>query len=263
VLGVSSRKVKALCLALLLCQPLAVMAEERAFSFVEIDRLYFHRDQAGNLKQSTELLRARLKAAPEDAEALWRLCRSEVRWGERKKKKRTRIKIFTHAEQLCERAVAFNAQSSDAAFWFGLALGRRGQARGILRSLFMIKPLKQRMRRVIELDPQHGGAHHVLGQMLMKVPGFAGGDKEEGVRELLAANRLSPNFTATYPALAEAYIKIKEREKAVGVLRSFYKVKKPADPADYAGHRRDVEELLKELGVAAEDAEGAPATSHK
>ncbi|MEE8424890.1 MAG: TRAP transporter TatT component family protein, partial [Elusimicrobiota bacterium] len=184
----------------------------------------------------------------EEAKALWRLGRSYVRLGEEKKRKKERIRLFTLAEKTIEKSIALDPSDAQAHFWAGLALGRRGQARGMLQSLFMIKPLKKRMRRVMELDPKHGGAHHVLGQMYRQLPRLIGGSREAAVRELLSAVRLSPGFTANYPALAEAYIKLGEKGKARQVLEAFSRVKTPDDPAVYEGHREDVERLLSELG---------------
>lgn len=228
----------------LLLFPGAVRA---APSFKEIDRLYFNRHQGDNLSRSIEMLESLVKEKDE-AKALWRLGRGYVRLGEKKKRRKERIKLFTLAERTIEKSIALDPADAQAHFWAGLALGRRGQARGILQSLFMIKPLKKRMRRVMELDPKHGGAHHVLGQMYRQLPRLVGGSREAAVRELLTALRLSPGFTANYPALAEAYLKLDENGKARQVLEAFSRVKTPEDPAVYAGHREDVERMLSELG---------------
>ncbi|MFH2202122.1 MAG: hypothetical protein ABIJ96_03320 [Elusimicrobiota bacterium] len=240
---------RAILTALVLSGALAASAAElggKTF-YDKADDLYFHRHVSGRLDLSVALLEARLKDAPDDALALWRLGRSLVRVGEERTDKKEQIRIFTRAEELIGRSVAIDPESAEAHFWHGLALGRRGEARGMLRSLFMIRPLKKRMRRVLQLDPGHGGAHHVLGRMLFQLPGFAGGSKERAVEELRTALRLAPGYTANYPALAQALRDTGRTAEAREVLKAFFAVREPSDPAVVAGHRVEVESMLAEL----------------
>jgi predicted Zn-dependent protease len=127
-------------------------------------------------------------------------------------------------------------------------MGRRGQARGILRSLFLIGPLRQEMNTVLALDPQHGGAHHVLGSMLFEIPGFAGGDKKGAVRELEIAARLEPDSSAHFTALAEAYLAVGERVKAQAALEHIAAIRQPADPGEYDENLREAAALLSRIG---------------
>lgn len=219
-----------------------------AGSFADVDRLYLQRQLEGNLERSNALLEERLRAAPDDSDALWRLGRGLTRLGERRKAARERLELFERARLLLEKSIALREPSADAHFWLGLALGRVGQTRGMLRSLFLVGPIKENMRRAIALDPGHGGAHHVLGEMLRQLPGFAGGSKKRAVAELETAVRLSPDWTANYPALAEAYLDAGERAKAVEALRRAFAVKTPADPGEHEENLADAREMLTKLG---------------
>ena len=219
----------------------------RAADFAEIDRLYFHRHDTGNLERCLSKIEAALAQNPNDAELLWRQGRGLVRLGERQNKKE-KIAAFKRAETLLRRAVELNPQNAEAHFFLGIAMGRRGQARGVLKSLFLVGPLRREMETVLKLDPHHGGAHRVLGEMYMQLPGLAGGSKTKAVGELEQAVKLEPNGMAHYAPLAEAYLAVGNKDKAIAVLNRGLTIKEPADPSEYAGNRKKIGEMLKDLG---------------
>ncbi|MBI3564908.1 MAG: hypothetical protein HY079_06920, partial [Elusimicrobia bacterium] len=131
--------------------------------------------------------------------------------------------------------------------FYGITMGRRGETQGILKSLFLIKPIKKEMAEVLRLDPRHGGAHRVLGEILWQVPGFAGGDKKKALEEFEAAVRLSPDYTANYEPLVEAYLKYGRKDDAVRVLKQGLAVTAPSDPAAAPDDQADLRKLLEKL----------------
>ena len=70
--------------------------------------------------------------------------------------------------------------------------------------------------KVIELDRSYeeGGADRVLGRVFFKVPGIAGGDKDESLRHLLKSIEFAPNSPRTLLYLGETYLALKEIDKA-------------------------------------------------
>ena len=219
---------------------LAVAVSSSPYS--EIDALYFHRDQAGSLERTLSLLEGR-----EDPQALWHLGRSRLRQGERAGSKREKVALFARAEAAARRAAELAPTEPEALYWQGVAMGRRGQARGMMRSLFMVGPLKKLMRSVLELDPRHAGARQVLGEMLMALPGFAGGSKTEAVAELEASVRSDPSRACSYPALAQAYLGVGRREDAERVLREVEGIAVPDDPAEFQDILSDARETLSRI----------------
>ena len=213
--------------------------------FSESDRLYFHRHQGRNLEESISLLE---RMDQGEAPVLWRLGRSLLRLGERKEAKADKLADYTRAEALLKKAVALAPGDPQAHYWYGISLGRRGQVRGILRSLFLVKPLRREMRTVLELDPKSGAAHHVLGQMLVDIPAIAGGSKKEGVRELEKAAELEPDYSPHFTALAEAYLAVGEKDKARAACEHIIAIKTPADPGEYDDNVKEAREMLKKLG---------------
>lgn len=233
------RLVKALMVLLVLAAHPAVHA--RAGTLARADELYFGRGQAGALERSNAILEGLLKARPDDAEALWRHARGLVRAGERARSKGEAIGIYERAEAEALRAVALSSGSADAWFTAGFAMGRRGEARGMMNSLFIIKPLRRDMEAALRLAPCHAGAHHLLGELFWQLPGFLGGSKAEALKHLEAALSCDPAYTAPYPTLAEVYLKLGRKADALGLVERIRKVERPADPAEFRENVADLE----------------------
>ncbi len=213
----------------------------------EADRLYLHRDQGSNLTAAVTLLEERLRVADADPQVLWRLGRCLVRQGEQRVDRAGKLAAYDRAESLLRRAVDLDPRAASAHYWFGIAMGRRGETRGILRSLFLVGPLRREMHAVLELDPKHGGAHHVLGEMLRELPAFAGGDKKAAARELETAARLEPDEAAHFTALAQAYLDLGRRAQARAALEHVFTIRSPVDPGEYVEDVLEAREMLKKL----------------
>ncbi len=212
-----------------------------------VDALYWRRDQGRNLDTHIEALEAMLKASPFDAELTWRWGRAVVRRAERRTHKDTRLADFLRAEDALKRAVVLNPNSVDAHFYYGVAMGRRGEAQGVMKSVFLLKPIKKEMHEVLRLDPKYGGAHRVLGEIFWQVPGLAGGDKRKALSEFEAAVVFSPHTTTNYLPLAEAYLKFDMKEKALATLHRVLAEKNPEDPAAAPRDLADAQKLLDSI----------------
>ena len=214
----------------------------------EVDRLYFHRDQGKNLADSISELDGLIKnGGGPPAEFYWRRCRSIFRRGEKREKKADKLADFVLAGQDCAKSVELNPYDADAHFFYGVVMGKRGETQGILKSLFLIKPIKTEMNAALRLDPNYGGAYRVLGEILWQVPGFAGGDKKEALEKFQAAVRLTPNYTANYQPLAEAYVYLGRKDDAIKTLKAVAEIKDPADPAEYPDDLADARKRLAAL----------------
>lgn len=217
------------------------------------DAQYYERHVDDNLAKNVEGLQAALKSEViGDSESwkapyLWRLCRAKVRLSEKKEKRSDKLALYESAKADCETSVALSSQAADAHFWLGVAIGRWGETKGLMKALFIIKPLKKEMAEVLRLDPSHGGAHNVLGEILWQVPGFVGGDKKKALSEFETALRLSPRYTANHQPLAEAYLHFGRKDDAIRVLKMVEATKDPADPAEYPDNLSDAKKLLSTL----------------
>ncbi|MEQ1920269.1 MAG: tetratricopeptide repeat protein, partial [Elusimicrobiota bacterium] len=216
--------------------------------FQSIDRQYFHRHEGSNLQDNIDgLQKLNGVSGGRDGQVLWRLCRAKVRRAEKIEKRSDKLAGYESAKANCEEGVALSSTSAEAHFWLGVTIGRWGETKGLMKALFIIKPLKKEMAEVLRLDPSHGGAHNVLGEILWQLPGFVGGDKRQALSEFEAAIRLSPNYTANHQPLAEAYLHFKRKDDAIRVLKMVEAVKDPADPAEYPDNLADAKLLLEKI----------------
>ncbi|MBI2787565.1 MAG: glycerate kinase [Elusimicrobia bacterium] len=220
------------------------------------DAQYYQRHLDDNLAKNIAGLQDALKSEvigeseTWKAPYLWRLCRAKIRLSEKKEKRSDKLALYESAKADCEKSVALSSQTADGHFWLGVAIGRWGETKGLMKALFIIKPLKKEMAEVIRLDPSHGGAHNVLAEILWQVPGFVGGDKRKALEEFETALRLSPRYTANHQPLAEAYLHYGRKDDAIRVLRLVEATKDPADPAEYPENLADAKKLLSKLESA-------------
>jgi glycerate kinase len=244
----------AACVCLLLAAP-ARAHDGDVEEARRVDALYFDRNTGDKLAESIRLLDADIERVSKEPassglQAMYRLmrCRSLVRRGEKREKKADKLADYDAAKKDCEASVALSSGAADAHFWYGVTMGRWGEAKGIMKALFLVKPIKREMEATLRLDPSHGGAHRVRGEILWQLPGFAGGDKKQALKEFEEAVRLSPDHTSNYQPLAEAYAYFKRKDDAVRTLKAVEAVAKPADPAEYPDDLKDARALLEKLG---------------
>jgi tetratricopeptide (TPR) repeat protein len=218
-----------------------------------IDALYFHRDVPGNLEKSiqesdAEIARqAQYKQESLESMFLWMRCRSLIRRGEKRDKKSDKLSDYDLARQDCEKSVQLQSADANGHFWYGVAMGRWGETKGIFKSLFLVKPIRHEMEETLKIDPKYAGAHRVLGEMLWQIPGIAGGDKKKALAEYETAVKLAPNHSTNYPVLAEAYIHFDRKDDAIRTLNAVLAITAPDDPAELPGDVADAKKLLAKL----------------
>ena len=218
-----------------------------------IDDLYFHRDVTGNLEkslaESEKWITLESKDSTNGVESafLWRRCRSLVRRGEQREKKSDKLADFDLARQDCEKSVSLSSGDADAHFWYGVSMGRWGEAKGIMKAMFLIKPIRAEMGAALKIDPKYGGAHRVLGEMLWQIPGIAGGDKKAALGEYETAVLLSPKYSSNYLVLADAYLHYKRKDDAIKTLNALLAITDSADPAEFKDDSADAKKRLAEL----------------
>lgn len=126
---------------------------------------------------------------------------------------------FNEGVQYGEQGVEVDPDSLEANFWLAANWGSYGQERGIMKSLALVNPIKEAAERVIEIDEGYfcGGPWRILGRLYNKAPGFpfSIGDNAKSEECLLKAVELGPKFYLNRLFLAELYISMREKEKAL------------------------------------------------
>jgi tetratricopeptide (TPR) repeat protein len=180
------------------------------------DALFEKMEDMSTAKEAQSLYHKAIGQMDNKYEAFWRLSRILYYIGEHTEKKKEKKSIFSQGVYYAERAIELEPEKPDGHYWHGVNNGKYGETRGVLKSLFLVKPIKQAMNKVIELDRSYedGGADRVLGRVFFKLPGFAGGSKEKSLEHLLKSKEYGPNDAVTRIYLAETYLELDEIDKA-------------------------------------------------
>jgi tetratricopeptide (TPR) repeat protein len=149
-------------------------------------------------------------------DAYWKVSRILYYIGEHTENKKEKKGIFDRGVYYAEKAVELEPEKPDGHYWLGVNYGKVGETRGVLKSLSLVKPIKNAMNKVIELDRSYedGGPDRVLGRVFYKLPGIAGGSKDKSLEHLLKSKEYGPEDAVTRIYLAETYVALKEKEKA-------------------------------------------------
>jgi len=212
------------------------------------DKLYLEMEDMETAKEALAKYQAALLKAEDKYEVYWRISRIHYYIGSRTESKKEKKIIFSQGIYHAKKAVNLEPEKPDGYYWLGVNYGVYGEARGVMKSLFLVDDIKETMRKVIELDRgyEDGGPDRVLGRVYFKVPGIAGGSKTKSLEHLLKSKEIGPEDPLTRVYLADTYIALKEVEKARAELD--YVLSLEDDPRWVAGieeTKEDAREMLK------------------
>jgi tetratricopeptide (TPR) repeat protein len=182
----------------------------------QADQLCSEMKDLATAKEAEALYHKSLGLTDSEYDVYWRLSRILYYIGEHTEKKKEKKGIFSRAVYYGEKAVELEPEKPDGHYWLGVNHGKVGETRGVLKSLSLVKPIKNAMNKVIELQRSYedGGPDRVLGRVFFKLPGFAGGDKKKSLEHLLKSKEYGPEDALTRIYLAETYLALKEKDKA-------------------------------------------------
>ena len=179
------------------------------------DQLYQGMKDLDTAKEAEKLYIQSLGLTDNKYDVYWRLSRIMYYIGEHTESKKEKKGIFARGVYYAEKAVDLEPEKPDGHYWLGVNHGKVGETRGVLKSLALVKPIKNAMNKVIELERtyEEGGPDRVLGRVYYKLPGFAGGSKKKSLEHLLMSKDYGPNDAVTRIYLAETYLALKDKEK--------------------------------------------------
>lgn len=211
------------------------------------DKLYAEMKDMATAEKARAKYQEALLKAEDKYEAYWRMARIQYYIGAHTEKKKDKKIIFSQGIYNAKRAVGLEPEKPDGYYWLGVNYGVYGEARGVLKSLFLVGDIKEAMNKVIELDRSYedGGPDRVLGRVFFKVPGFAGGSKKKSLEHLLKSKEFGPADPLTRCYLADTYLAHKEVDKAREELE--YVLSTEPDPRWVSGVKECKEEAKKML----------------
>jgi tetratricopeptide (TPR) repeat protein len=186
-------------------------------------------------EKALEMYRKALGEAENKFDPYWKIARVHYYIGKHTKSKKDKKIIFSQGIYYGDKAIALESERPEGWYWRAVNQGVYGEAKGVLKSLSLVKPIKKAMNKVIEIDRsfEDGGADRVLGRVFFKVPGIAGGSKKKSLEHLLKSKELGPEDPLTRVYLADTYLALKEVDKAKEELN--YVLSMESDPRWMSG----------------------------
>jgi len=82
------------------------------------------------------------------------------------------LSFFEQGEAQAQKAIDADPSNHLGYYWKSANIGRWGQIKGILNSLFKAKPMRDLLKKAVAAEPDHADSYYVLGQLYEQVPGF-------------------------------------------------------------------------------------------
>jgi len=184
------------------------------------DELYAERENIEKAKEAQKAYEEAIKLDPKNYEAHWKLAKTIYFIGQRSPEEK-KVSIFEKGVEIAKKAVVLEPNKPEGHFWLGVLYGVYGEARGVMKSLFLVDDIKEEMNIVLKMDPkiEGGGPYRLLGRMYYKLPGIAGGSKDKSLEYLLKAKEICPTNALTRIYLADTYLSKKMKEEAKRELK--------------------------------------------
>lgn len=227
------------------------MKDEKIYQ--KVRRLIDEREVSDeNLETARDELIALVEKNSEAARAYGLLAEINYWLGEYANDREDKLFFFNEGVECGKEGVAIDDDSLESNFWLAVNYGAYGQEKGVMQSLALIQPLKERAERAAEIDGSYfyGGPWRVLGRLYDKAPGFpfSVGNSKKAIECLEKAVELGPRFFLNHLFLAEAYISSREKAKA----RKHLEWIRNAPPnknheREDEGYKREAEALLQKV----------------
>lgn len=215
---------------------------------VQGDELYNQMTDMAAAEEALAKYQEALRLSEDKYEAYWKISRIMYYIGAHEENKKEKKTIFSRGIYHAKKAIALEPEKPDGHYWLGVNYGVYGEARGVLKSLFLVDDIKEAMNKVIELDRAYedGGPDRVLGRVYFKLPGLAGGDKKKSLEHLLKSKEYGPDDALTRIYLADTYLALNEVDKAREELE--FVIDMESDPRWISGideYKKEAEEMLQ------------------
>ncbi|MEW6367953.1 MAG: tetratricopeptide repeat protein [Acidobacteriota bacterium] len=193
----------------------------------QADALYEQRANIEALKQAIKIYEDICAKEPTNYESRWRLARCMYDLGSKTLDRKAKAVIAQKGIDVAKKAVELQPKKAEGHFWLGVCYGIFGEAKGIMKSLGLVGPIKDEMNIVLKIDPncEGGGADRVLGRMYYRLPWIAGGSKKKSLEYLLKSLQLAPANTLTKLYLCDTYWSLGQKDKAKKELEEILSVK--------------------------------------
>ena len=193
-----------------------------------------------------------LEESKNDSEVTTRLAEVHYWLGTLAEDETEKEEILARGVELGKQAVILAPDSVAANFWYTNCMAAHGMVRGMMNSLFYLKPMEKYGNRALELDETFFNAAplRMMGRFYCKVPPcpVGPGDKKKGLALAKRAVELAPDYLYNQVILAEAYLSARYFDEA---REGFEKVLAAPEPEQFklshARYRAEAVFLLERL----------------
>ena len=178
--------------------------------------------------------------------ALSRVC---FLWGDvRAKNDDEKLAAYERGRQAGQRAVELEPRQFLGHLWYAINTARWGQTKGVVRSLFLLPTVREEIETILDLNPRSARGRALAGNVLMEVPGFAGGDRARAEKQFRWDIEADPHFTSLRVDLARLLIAGGRYGEARQELTRVLEERTPTNVADWTVKDRPrARELLESL----------------
>ncbi|MCK4642633.1 hypothetical protein KAU32_03240 [bacterium] len=168
-------------------------------------------------------------------------------FGQRGTEKKSKLSYWEKTCEWADKGLAVFPESVDMMYYKAAAYGRIGETKGVLKSLFLVKPIRELCEKIFEIDPDHAGAHLIMGKMYRKLPGWKGGDIDKSLELLKRAVELEPDYSGHYLALANTKIEKKMYKEAAADLQKIIDDEDFRDKTQMGRDKASAKERLEKI----------------
>ena len=217
--------------AALVLTPLVALAQtpvERARTLIA----GYHED-ARHIDEARDLLEAAIaRARPPEAVTL--LSRIYFLYGEvRATTADDKLAAFGRGRDLGKLAVELAPRSEDAHVWYALNVGRWGQTKGMMRSLFLLPTIREELDTIFTINPRSVRGHALAGNVFFELPSMMGGDRKKAEEHFRKGLEADPHFTVLRIDLSRLLIAEKREPEARRELERVVSETAPTIVADW------------------------------
>lgn len=185
---------------------------------IQADAAYALRENVAKAKESAKVYAQILEMDAQNYAAAWKLARAYYWIGDHSGD--DKLEVYEQGEAFARKAIEIRPNGAEGHFWLGVNLGRIGETRGVLNSLFLVDPIKKEMEAILSVNPNDDSALYVLSVLYRKAPGWpvSIGDSDKSLDFALKAVKYAPQRHLNRIGLAEIYRAKGEKDKAIEQL---------------------------------------------
>jgi tetratricopeptide (TPR) repeat protein len=240
-------RIAALALALVVGPGIPVRAESPADSARTLLARY-HEDPA-RIDRARELLESALRTERR-VDTMVMLARACLLAGDvRARSREEKLAAYERGREIGQRAIELAPGNEEAHLWYVANMGRWGQTKGVMRSLFLVPAVREELDVIFKINPRSAPGHAIAGSVLFELPSLLGGDRGKAEEHFKTAIEIDPHYTLPHLELARLLIASGRPADARRELRRVLDERAPTSLADWtvkdAPRARELLESIK------------------